>query len=165
MVSKNDNSSGAVVAAGIKGLTKAAILLVSLEADSAAALLRNLDDAIVEEITREIARLDLIENEHRSAVIEEFYNLAMARQYLKQGGIPYAKALLDKALPADQASYIIKLIEHEVFQKPFSFLAKTDSDNLMTFIRDEHPCRCWDDCAIMGPRIWTRRPPTASNTS
>lgn len=139
MVSKNDNSSAVAGTVEIKGLRKAAILLVSLEADSATALLRNLDDTIVEEITREVARLDLIDNEHRSAVIEEFYNLAMARQYLKQGGIPYARALLDKALPPEQANYILKLIEHEVYQKPFSFLAKTDSDNLMTFIQDEHP--------------------------
>ena len=77
----------------IKGVTKCGILLVSLEGDSAAAILKHLDDSVVEEITREIAHLDMIENDQRGAVIEEFYNLAMARQYLKQGGIPYARIL------------------------------------------------------------------------
>jgi flagellar motor switch protein FliG len=123
----------------LKGIRKAAILLVSLDGDSAARVLRKLDQETVEELTREIARLDLIDPDQRGEIIEEFYNLALARQYLKQGGIAHAKALLEKALPADQASYVLKLIEHEVYKKPFSFLAKTDSDNLLTFIQDEHP--------------------------
>jgi flagellar motor switch protein FliG len=125
--------------AAVKGATKAAILMVSLGGEPAAAILRHLDADLVEEITREIAQLDLIDAHQRGKVIEEFYNLALARQYLKQGGLPYARTLLDKALPPDQANYIMKMIEHEVYKKPFSFLAKTDSDNLMTFIQDEHP--------------------------
>jgi len=114
-------------------------LLVSLDKDCSASVLRELDQELVEDITREIAKLDLVDAEQRGQVIDEFYNLALARQYLKQGGIPYARQLLEKALPADQASYMLKAIEREVYKKPFSFLAKTDSDNLMTFIQDEHP--------------------------
>ena len=114
-------------------------MLVSLDKDCSASVLRELDQELVEDITREIAKLDLVDAEQRGQVIDEFYNLALARQYLKQGGIPYARQLLEKALPADQASYMLKAIEREVYKKPFSFLAKTDSDNLMTFIQDEHP--------------------------
>jgi len=123
----------------IKGVTKAAIMLIALEAEASAEVLRHLDGDLVEELTREIAHLDLVKEEERGLVIEEFYNMALARQYLKQGGVPYARALLEKALPADRASHIMKLIEHEVYKKPFSFLAKTEADNLMTFIQDEHP--------------------------
>lgn len=123
----------------VSGLTKTAILLLSLEGESAAALLRHLDGDLVEEITREIAHLDLIDNSARGKIIEEFYNLALARQYLKQGGLPYAKSLLEKALPGDQAGHILKMIEHEVYKRPFSFLAKADSENLMAFIQEEHP--------------------------
>jgi len=126
-------------AAPIKGVTKAAIMLIALEAEASAEVLRHLDGDLVEELTREIAHLDLVKEEERGLVIEEFYNMALARQYLKQGGVPYARALLEKALPADRASHIMKLIEHEVYKKPFSFLAKTEADNLMTFIQDEHP--------------------------
>ncbi len=139
MATDKQNKGTKAAMSSIKGVTKCGILLVSLEGDSAAAILKHLDDSVVEEITREIAHLDLIDNDQRGAVIEEFYNLAMARQYLTHGGIPYARALLDKALPPDQANYILKMIEQEVYKKPFSFLAKTDSDNLMTFIVDEHP--------------------------
>lgn len=113
--------------------------MVSLGGEPASAILRHLDSDMVEEITREIAQLDLIDAQQRGKVIEEFYNLALARQYLKQGGLPYARTLLEKSLPPDQATYIMKMLEHEVYKKPFAFLAKTDSDNLMTFIQDEHP--------------------------
>jgi flagellar motor switch protein FliG len=126
-------------APALKGITKAAIMLIALDGEASADVLRHLDGDLVEELTREIAHLDLVKAEERGQVIEEFYNMALARQYLKQGGVPYARALLEKALPADRASHIMKLIEHEVYKKPFSFLAKTEADNLMTFIQDEHP--------------------------
>jgi len=139
MARQTETRSEGSEASSLRGLTKAAILLVSLDKDCSASVLRELDQELVEDITREIAKLDLVDAEQRGQVIDEFYNLALARQYLKQGGIPYARQLLEKALPADQASYMLKAIEREVYKKPFSFLAKTDSDNLMTFIQDEHP--------------------------
>ena len=123
----------------LKGSVKAAILLLSLSRESAAAVLSSLGEEMVEELTREIAQIDLVDVALRGRVVEEFYNLALARQYVQQGGILYAKALLDKALPGDQASKILKVIEHQVYQAPFAFLAKTEGENLMTFIQDEHP--------------------------
>jgi len=123
----------------LKGVSKAAILLLNMDKDVAAAVLRHLDEDIVEDITREIAQLDLVGQDERGKVIEEFYNIALARSYAKQGGLGYAKLLLQKALPPDQASRVMKLIEHQVNRRPFSFLAKTDAENLLTFIQDEHP--------------------------
>jgi flagellar motor switch protein FliG len=123
----------------LNGTSKAAVLLLNLDSDVAAAVLRHLDEETVEEITREIARLDLVGPDERGKVIEEFYNMALARSYAKQGGVGYARALLQKALPADQAADVMKLIEHQIYRKPFSFLAKTDPENLTNFIQDEHP--------------------------
>jgi flagellar motor switch protein FliG len=123
----------------LKGVSKAAILLLNMDKDVAVAVLRHLDEDIVEDITREIAQLDLVGQDERGKVIEEFYNIALARSYAKQGGLGYAKLLLQKALPPDQASHVMKLIEHQVNRRPFSFLAKTDAENLLTFIQDEHP--------------------------
>lgn len=114
-------------------------MLVSLDPDSSAEVMRRLDSDTIEDVSREIAQLDRVDPKQRGRVIEEFYNLALASQYVKQGGIAYAKALLDKVLPADQAVRVLKMIEHQVHKQPFSFLAKTDADNLTTFIQDEHP--------------------------
>lgn len=133
------DSSTATEQGPFKGVTKAAILLLNMDKDIAAAVLRHLDEEIVEDITREIAQLDLVGTDERGKVIEEFYNIALARSYAKQGGLPYAKWLLQKSLPAETASHVMKLIEHQVHRRPFSFLAKTDPENLLTFIQDEHP--------------------------
>ena len=123
----------------LRGITKAAILLLSLDADVSASVMRQLDQDTVEEVTREIAHLDRVLPAIRGRVIEEFYNLALASYYLKSGGIMYARTLLEKVLPPDQAARILRVIETQVHKQPFSFLAKTDAENLMTFIQDEHP--------------------------
>ena len=138
-MAKNKDNGGAEAPPVLKGVTKAAVLLVSMTPESSAAILRQLESEMVEDITREIAQLETVNAKQRGEVIEEFYNLALARQYVTQGGVPYARALLEKALPPEQASEILKMIEHEVYKKPFAFLAKTDPENLTTFIQDEHP--------------------------
>ena len=137
-MAKNDRASSGE-SSTMRGITKAAILMITLDRDCAGAVMGKLDHEVMEEVSREIARMDVIAPEQRSRVMEEFYNLALARQYAQQGGVAYARSLLEDALPADQAAHLMKLIEHEVYKKPFAFLAKTDSENLMTFIQDEHP--------------------------
>lgn len=123
----------------INGTRKAAILMMALSPDASARVLSLLAHDVVEEVTREIASLDLVPPAQRGAVVEEFYNLALARQYIEHGGIGYAKALLEKAMNPAVAAKILRQIEQHVFKKPFAFLAKTDSESLLTFIMDEHP--------------------------
>ncbi|MFQ5589956.1 MAG: flagellar motor switch protein FliG [Phycisphaerae bacterium] len=123
----------------LRGTTKAAVLLLALDPACSSAVMRQLDPDTIEEITREIAQLDLVSPEVRGKVTEEFYNLALASQYVNQGGIVHAKTLLENVLSPEQAARVIKSIESQVYKKPFSFLARTDADNLMTFIQDEHP--------------------------
>ena len=123
----------------LAGLTKAAILLISLEPECAAALMKQLDADTIEEISREIAQLDRVGWDTRGKVMEEYYNLALASQYVKQGGIMFAKTLLEKVLAPEAAVRVLRVIEHQVHKQPFSFLAKTDAENLTTFIQDEHP--------------------------
>ena len=139
MARESESSAATGDSATPKGITKAAILLLALEREVSAAVLRKLDQDTVEEITREIAHLDRVDPEMRGRVVEEFYNLALASQYAQSGGIMHAKALLEKVLAPDQAAHILKVIETQVHKQPFSFLAKTDAENLMTFIQDEHP--------------------------
>jgi len=125
--------------APLSGTAKAAIMLLALGSEAAAEVLKRLDDAIVEDITREIASIDLVDQRIRGKVIEEFYRLAMARQYAEKGGLPYAKSLLEKAMSPDEATRIIEQIASQVYAHPFSFLVKTESESLLAFIQDEHP--------------------------
>jgi flagellar motor switch protein FliG len=124
---------------GLSGLRKTAILLLSMDADTSSKVLQHLPRDTVEDITREIASLDMVEPEVANQVIQEFYNTALARRYVEQGGVVYASRLLKKSMSPEEAGRIIQQIEHQVFQQPFSFLQKTDTSNLLAFIQDEHP--------------------------
>jgi flagellar motor switch protein FliG len=123
----------------MKGLTKAAVMLLALDPDSSGKIMKHMSREVVEEVTREVAGLAMISGQERSAVIEEFYQLILAQQYVDQGGLGYARVLLTKALPREEVERIMGQIEHQVYLKPFSFLAKTESENLLTFIQEEHP--------------------------
>ena len=123
----------------LEGLTKAAILLLTLEPPAAAEILKNLQAEQVEEVTRELAGLGRVPDGLRNAVVEEFYNLSVASQYANEGGLDYAKVLLQQSLDPEKATRVLQQIQTQVQKTPFSFLQKAESENLLTFIQDEHP--------------------------
>ncbi|MCC6239995.1 MAG: flagellar motor switch protein FliG [Phycisphaerales bacterium] len=123
----------------LAGVRKAAVLLLSLEQDQAAEILKRLPPEAVEEISREIASTGQVSNNARREVFSEFYNQALANSYLSEGGLEYAKSLLKKSLSDSDADRIIKQVTQQVQTTPFSFLQKAESENLLTFIQDEHP--------------------------
>ena len=127
------------VQAPLGGLRKAAIFLVSMRQDLASKILANLDVESVERITMEIAKLENIKPEERKSVLEEFFQLKVARAYVEQGGMDFARALLEKTLPKDKSARILETVQQAIQTTPFSFLQKTESENLLTFIQDEHP--------------------------
>ncbi|QDU64382.1 Flagellar motor switch protein FliG [Planctomycetes bacterium Pan216] len=122
-----------------EGLRKAAILIVSLDTETACNLMAHLDKDTIERMTFEIARLDDVSNEERDRTVEEFYTIVMARQYIERGGLHYAQELLEKTLPTDEAKAIIDQVRLSLEATPFSFLRKTPSETLATFLSDEHP--------------------------
>ncbi len=123
----------------LSGPRKAAVLLVALQQESAAKVMRGLDRERVEEVSREIAAIESVTPEVREEVIREFYNLLMARQYVDAGGMSWARTLLEKTLPPEEARRVVSVIEHQVHEQPFSFLQKTEKENLVTFLQEEHP--------------------------
>lgn len=123
----------------IEGVSKAAIVLLSLEAESAATVLKELPPDIVEEVTRELASLGRVTPKITAHVVEEFYGLVLADQYTKEGGLDYAKILLKESLDPKLADRILSQIQTQVQRTPFSFLQKAEAENLLTFIQDEHP--------------------------
>ena len=123
----------------IDGLTKAAILLMTLETGVASQLLKQLTPESVEEVTRELAGLGRVPAELRSAVVAEFYSLSVASQYINEGGLDYARVLLKESLDSQSAGRVLQQIQTQVQKTPFVFLQKAESENLLTFIQDEHP--------------------------
>ena len=123
----------------LEGLTKAAILLLTLDSDTAAELLKSMPSEAVEEVTRELAGLGRVPDRLRNAVIEEYYNLSVASQFANEGGLEYAKVLLKQSMDPEKANRVLQQIQTQVQKTPFAFLQKAESDNLLTFILDEHP--------------------------
>jgi len=123
----------------ISGLRKAAIFVLTLEQGIASEILKQMDEVQIEELSREIAGLGPVTQQMRDDVVAEFYQLALARSYADEGGWDYAKSLLAKSLPAERANKIIDQVNQAIQSAPFSFLQKAESENLLTFIQDEHP--------------------------
>ncbi|MFW5681459.1 MAG: flagellar motor switch protein FliG [Phycisphaeraceae bacterium] len=123
----------------MSGTRKAAILLLALEQEAASLMLRQLNERAVEEVTRELASLGEIQESRRNAVLKEFYELAVASSWAREGGLEYARKLLSKSLDPKEADRIMQQISQQVRKTPFAFLQKAESQNLLTFIQDEHP--------------------------
>lgn len=121
------------------GRRKAAILMVSLDTETACKLMSSMDKESIEKLTYEIARLENVSSEESDAVVEEFYTLGMARQYVDRGGVEYATELLERALSPEDAKSIIEQVRISIQATPFGFLKKTPTDALSTFLADEHP--------------------------
>lgn len=120
------------------GLRKAAVLLTSLPTDTAAGLLSRLSPRQVEAISIEIARLGSISGEERNTVIQQFAAANPSDQAMQLGGLDKATDLVRFAL-GDRAESMIEHLRFSVEEAPFSFLKDVDSQNLFTFIVDEHP--------------------------
>ena len=118
---------------------KAAILLISLGPEYSAMLYKHLNDEEIEKLTLEIANHKQVEPEVKAAVISEFYQMAIAKNYLSTGGLEYAQNVLEKALGSERASAIISRLTTSLQVRPFDFLHKTDPGQLLNFIQNEHP--------------------------
>ncbi len=93
----------------------------------------------IEDLTLEIANTKSVTPQVKEKVINEFYEVCLAQQYIAEGGIGYAKELLEKALGADKAMDVIGKLTASLQVKPFEFVKKTDASQLLNFIQDEHP--------------------------
>lgn len=123
----------------ISGLQKSAILLIALGPERSALIFKYLKEEEIEELTLEIANTRSITPQVKEAVIEEFYQVCLAQQYIAEGGIGYAKELLENALGAEKALEVIGKLTASLQVKPFEFIRKTEASQVLNFIQDEHP--------------------------
>lgn len=119
-------------------LRKAAVLLMSLPSDQAALLMGKLDPKQIEAVSIEIARLDAIGGDEQETVIQEFAQANPTALIGGAGGLDVAKELVQRALGKD-ANTTLESVRQSIEALPFGFLQKVDSQNLLTFIIDEHP--------------------------
>jgi flagellar motor switch protein FliG len=93
----------------------------------------------IEQLTLEIANTSSVSPGVKEDILNEFYEVCLAQQYIAEGGIGYAKELLEKALGEDKAKQVIGKLTASLQVRPFEFIRKTDPSQLLNFIQDEHP--------------------------
>ncbi|NLG95420.1 MAG: flagellar motor switch protein FliG [Acetomicrobium flavidum] len=124
---------------GLKGREKAAVLLVSLGPEVASKVYKNLDESTIEMLTMEIAGLRKIQSSQREEVLREAQELLLAKEYMTQGGVDYAKKLLEASLGPERAQEILRRITASLQVRPFDFIRQTDPQQILAFVQNEHP--------------------------
>ena len=117
---------------------KAAVLLMSLPQEQAGQLMAKLDPKQVEMVSIEIAKINNVGGEEQNSVIAEFADIDPKQLAGGAGGMDVARSLVEKAL-GKNANSTIDSVRQSIEALPFGFLQGVDSQNLLTFIIDEHP--------------------------
>ena len=123
----------------LKGKQKGAILMVTLGNEVAARTYKNLDETSIEVLTLEIANLRKVTSEQRLAVLKDAQEIILAREYMAQGGVDYAREVLEKALGPERAQSLLTRITASLQVRPFDFMRHSDPQQLISFIQGEHP--------------------------
>lgn len=124
----------------ITGKQKAAMLLISIGPEKSAEIMRHLKDEEIEELTKAIAGIKKLKNTYQEKVIEEFYNLSLAQEYITEGGINYAKEILEKAFGSSKSEIILKKMTASMRSNgPFEFIKNMAPEKIAQLIKDEHP--------------------------
>lgn len=123
----------------LNGKEKAAILLICLGSEKAAQIFKHLKEEEIEQITLEIANLRKVDSQTKDLIMDEFYQICLAQNYITEGGIEYAKDILERALGSQKALELIGRLTSALQVKPFDFIRNADPANLFNFIQHEHP--------------------------
>jgi flagellar motor switch protein FliG len=121
------------------GLRKAAVLLVQMGKDQSSKILSQMRDTEVEELTAEIVRLQNVDAELAYAVIDEFHDMVTARRFAGEGGLGFARDLLESSLGAERAAEVMERLSAAVMNAPFKFVTQADPRQVQSFLQDEHP--------------------------
>jgi flagellar motor switch protein FliG len=123
----------------LTGVQKAAILMIALGPDKSAKVVQNLADTEIEQLTLEMANVRKISSDQRDLVVDEFHQMCVANDYIAQGGIEYARDVLERALGENRAFEIITRLSASLKMRPFDLVRRTDPKQLLSFIQGEHP--------------------------
>ena len=124
---------------GLSPHQKAAIALGAFGSEVSSLVLKGMSEQEIERITIEIANLRDVPADIEEKVIDECYQVFMARQYISQGGVDFAQQILEKAVGASKAREIMHRLESSLRSRGFSLLKDIDPKQLASFFQNEHP--------------------------
>jgi len=123
----------------LTGIQKAAVLMIALGPEMSSQIIRHLTESEIEQLTLEMASMRKVSVEQRDQVLEEFHQMVLANDYIAQGGIDYAREVLERALGEQRAFEIISRLSSSLKMRPFDMIRRSDPKQLYSFIQGEHP--------------------------
>ena len=127
------------VAASLTPEQKAAAVVVSLGADKASKIYKHLSESDIERLTIEVAKLGHVTPEQMEAVLDEFYKTCLTQKVVTDGGMEYARAVLEKAFGESTAQSLLEKLSKSLKVRPFEFVRKSNVKNLVSFLQHERP--------------------------
>ncbi|WP_347707404.1 flagellar motor switch protein FliG [Colidextribacter sp. OB.20] len=118
---------------------KAAAVIVSLGADKASALYQFMEPEDVEALTLEVARLGMLNSEQTEEVLTEFYQSCLTSKAVTEGGLEYARSVLEKAFGNQTALALLEKVTKSLKNREFAFLDKADVKSLYSALQNERP--------------------------
>jgi len=123
----------------LSGRQKSANFFIFLGPEKSAKIFQHLTEEEIEQITLEIANVRQVMTDKVDEIYREFYEMALANQFIGQGGISYAKEVLERAYGQEKTAEIIGRISASLQVRPFDCVRKTEAAQLLNFIQSEHP--------------------------
>ncbi len=118
---------------------KAAVLMICLGEDYAAKIYKYLTEDEIEQLTLALSGLKRVEAKEKDGVLKEFYEICLAQQFISEGGIGYARTVLEKALGESKANELIDRLSSSLQVRPFEFVRKADTAHISNLIYNESP--------------------------
>lgn len=123
----------------LSGPQKAAVFCIQIGAEKSAQILKHLKDEEIERLTVEIAQARKVTPEISEDIFQEFIEMATAEQYIRTGGIDYARDLLERALGPQRAKEILQRLTASLRRRPFDAVRDIDPAQMAGFLQNEHP--------------------------
>ena len=123
----------------LAGKQKAAAIIISLGADDASKIYKYLKEDEIEQLTYEISRLSHLSPQTMEDTLKDFYDLCLTQKVITEGGLEYARNVLEKAFGSQTAASLLERVTKTLRSKSFDFIRKADYKNLLTIIQNEHP--------------------------
>ncbi len=123
----------------ITSLTKAAAVIVALGSEQASEVYKNLTEDEIETLTIEVAKLDRLSPDEMQDIVDDFYGLCTTQKVISEGGVLYARNVLEKAFGSQQATSYMDRVSKSMQTRSFEFIRKANYKNLMMMIQNEHP--------------------------
>ena len=123
----------------LSGREKAAILLIALGKEYSSKVFRHLKDDEIEQITLDITNVRRVDADTKEEIINEFYEECLTQNYISEGGIDYARELLETSIGPQRAFELISRLTSSLQVRPFDFARKADPNQILTFVQNEHP--------------------------